>query len=373
MRTAFYVASHAVWVIIYLNNFFSHEKDKANDIYACVSFISKCMNVCISVSQVFVCLQGVERKISKANHLMENMSMQHVLWKSELKTAKNKIKTSPSDALITAACICYHGPLDNRTRAELMHDWLNRCEMGNFDPSFHLGRQVKPVSLSAKIDRLMKPGYMTESVHSIQHGDTYPAGEALSHRDDVSSVHESLHERASSASSMPQMNIYKHQPSIYDTGISFKTEIRVLDPIDAVPINSEVDSIDASSVSSKNLLAVRENFTLQDVLSSFEELSIWKLKNLPTDVYSIHNALLMRVSCKNRLHCWPLLVDPDNKAEMWVRVLQGSQNIISDPNPRNHTIGTCLFGIDNIFHCYMYDITWGQFQLYCSDNHCVTP
>ena len=82
---------------------------------------------CVFPGLTDVCgLQGVEKRIAKANNLMENMSMQHTLWKSELKLAKSKIKTAPGDALLTAACVCYHGPLDNNTRADLMNDWLNR-------------------------------------------------------------------------------------------------------------------------------------------------------------------------------------------------------------------------------------------------------
>ena len=119
--------------------------------------------------------------------------------------------------------------------------------------------------------------------------------EIASHRgDDASSIHET--ERASSASSIPQLSLYRHQPSVYDTGIGFKTEIRVLDNMEAsIHGNPELESIDASSISSLNLLSVRENYTLQDVLSNYNELSEWKLKVLPCDIHSIHNALIMKV------------------------------------------------------------------------------
>ena len=66
------------------------------------------------------------------------------------------------------------------------------------------------------------------------------------------------------------------------------------------------------------------------MLSSFEELSDWKLRSLPTDVHSLHNALIMRVCCHNRKHCWPLLVDPNEQAELWVEALQDSINVIRD-------------------------------------------
>lgn len=64
----------------------------------------------------------------------------------------------------------------------------------------------------------------------------------------------------------------------------------------------------------------------QDILSDFDELSDWRMRSLPTDLHAQQNALLMRVSCHNRRHCWPLLLDPDNQAEMWVKALQGSRN-----------------------------------------------
>ena len=139
---------------------------------------------------------------------------------------------------------------------------------------------------------------LVESIHVFDYipwqVELYQA-EVASHRgDDASSIHET--ERASSASSVPQMSLYKHHPSVYDTSIGFKTEIRILDNVDTnIHGNPDLESIDASSVSSRNLLAVREGYTLQDVLSNYDELSDWKLKGLPTDVHSIHNALIMKV------------------------------------------------------------------------------
>ena len=139
-------------------------------------------------------LQALNKEIAKANHLMDNMTLQHDTWRKELKRAKDKVKTAPGDALLTAACVCYHGALDNRTRADLMHDWLNRCELGNFDPSLRLGKQVKAVSLSARLDTLIKSGSVptaagggmpgTESVHSIQQAE-YPGADGTSNRGTV--------------------------------------------------------------------------------------------------------------------------------------------------------------------------------------------
>jgi len=49
--------------------------------------------------------------------------MQHYLWKSELKKARNHVLTAPGDALVTAACVLYHGPLEDKFRAELLQVW----------------------------------------------------------------------------------------------------------------------------------------------------------------------------------------------------------------------------------------------------------
>lgn len=63
--------------------------------------------------------------------------------------------------------------------------------------------------------------------------------------------------------------------------------------------NVDLESVDAGSTSFRNLLAIRDSFTLQGVLSTFDEQSDWKIKNLPTDIHSLHNALIMRVSVLN--------------------------------------------------------------------------
>ncbi len=282
---------------------------------------------------------------------MENMKEQHALWKSELKQSKSRMKTAPADALLVAACVCYHFPLDNSTRASLMDDWLNRCDNSNFDPMLKPGHHMKLLSLSAKMENFMsKPTFsITDSVPSLQQVDNCQS-EIQSHRgDDVSSMQET--ERASSASSVPQATIYKHSPTVYDASVNYKTEIRVLG--NAVQSSAPVDleSIDASSVSTRNLLAVRDNFTLQEVLSDFEELGSWKLQGLPSDVHSVHNVLLLRVAVVYWRHSWPVLIDPDNKAEVWIRALQGSsrkiqkQVVVEENLPA--PAGTCmtLYGV----------------------------
>ncbi len=70
--------------------------------------------------------QAIQRRIDKASHLMDNMSMQNGMWRHALRRAKDHIKTAPPDSLVTAALAVYHGPLDQAVRSQLLNDWLNR-------------------------------------------------------------------------------------------------------------------------------------------------------------------------------------------------------------------------------------------------------
>ena len=73
-----------------------------------------------------------------------------------------------------------------------------------------------------------------------------------------------------------------------------------------------------------NLLHVRDDFTLQGIIGSFEELSRWRTSGKPWDVHRVHNALIMRACCCDNQNYWPCLLDPDNVAETWVRALRAS-------------------------------------------------
>lgn len=283
----------------------------------------------------------MERRIAKASLLLEQSAPQHGLWKMQLRQCKRELRTLPGDALLTAACLTYHGLLDSRTRAELTADWMNRCELNNFDLDAQYVRQIRQVSLTGRLQEsaVKGPGTgagwsatATDYVHSIQRLDLPLPDPPLSHLhrgDDGSSIYET--ERASSVSSMHQMALYRPTHSIYDTAMMFKTELRVLDPMnDGGVNNADTESID-TSWSLKSLLDVRENYAVQEILSSFDELSDWKLQGLPSDLQSVHNALLMRTAGSTLLHRWPLLIDPDEQAAMWLRAVQRSQrNVITD-------------------------------------------
>ncbi|XP_023931630.1 dynein heavy chain 6, axonemal-like [Lingula anatina] len=265
-----------------------------------------------------------ENKIHEATTLMDNMSMQHRLWQQQLKQSKNKLKTAPGDSLLTAACVCYHGPLDTSTRTELLTNWLGRCHIGNFDPKLKAGKRRKGNTLSAKLDNLLATT-LTPSASELSLN--------VSHREEVNRLHVKhtvTEEEPSILSSPPSVEGKVSPPKeavVYDTGSVFVMESKLLS-------NNTDYLVDFDPVlhagKSKGLVSVRKNFTLEDVLSTFEELSDWKLKNMPINMHAIHNALIMRVCCHNRKHCWPLLVDPDGQAEKWVGMLQDSPNCIKE-------------------------------------------
>ena len=257
-------------------------------------------------------LQNIEKKIARAVNLMENMSMQHFMWKSELRKAKHQILTAPGDALITAACVCYQGPLTDKLRAELLHDWLDRCKQGNFKLPRAIGQEIYPF------------GNGFDGMFSFDKNKD---------RDSLSDVSSSVTESQSDQSALPEVRTYKYQPVVYDTSKYYKSELKRQGSVEYQP-KSNVDE-DSDDEEEQSLLVTRNSYTLQEILSEFDELSKWRLEHLPTDLHSVQNALMMRVSCYNRKHCWPLLIDPDNQAEKWVRAIQASNKIFSEKDVRD--------------------------------------
>lgn len=245
---------------------------------------------------------------------MENMSMQHFMWKSELRKAKHQIFTAPGDALITAACVCYQGPLSDKLRGELLQDWLDRCKQGNFKLPQFVGQDVYQLSTSIE-------GWF--------------GFESQRERDSVSDASSSQADSHSDVGllPLPEVHTYKYQPVVYDTSKYYKSELKRHGSVEYEP--SSADQDDSDDEEEQSPLLTRNLYSLQEILSDFDELSKWRLENLPTDLHSVQNALLMRVSCYNRKHCWPLLIDPDNQAETWVKAVQISKNIFSEKDVRD--------------------------------------
>lgn len=193
-------------------------------------------------------IQVLDKEIAKASHVMNTMTPQHVFWKSQQKKSKSRLRTCCPDAMLTAAAVCYFGPLSAADRNALLDDWLSRCEHGNFS-----GTDV--------VDRLD----MKEKVD-----------------------------------------------------------------YDSEKISTSNDSGDAASLTSRNPLAVREDFSIIDVLSNYDEQSRWRVHNLGMDQTAVYNALIMRASSLNMALAWPLLVDTNCLAEKWVRALELYDNEIHE-------------------------------------------
>ena len=250
---------------------------------------------------------------------MSNMAMQHRMWKKELSQGRLKVVTAPGDALVTAACVCYHGPLTRQARMQLLHDWLISCKNGHFIANFpSSGHQIETIG-----GHLESNSSVSQLLMATQHR-RESQNEAMSNGDKSSMLQDSSF-TSKMARAMP--NTARHSAP-YDPSIHFDADT----PEPMADDRSE----DSRSTGGQtvNLLQTRPNFSLPDVLSSFEELSVWKKQNLSMNAHAIENALIMRVCCKNRKHCWPLLVDTEGEAETWVRFLQNSKNTINEEDLR---------------------------------------
>ncbi|KAH9487912.1 hypothetical protein Btru_067436 [Bulinus truncatus] len=254
-------------------------------------------------------IQAVERKIACANNLMENMSMQHFLWRSELKKTRRHTKCAPGDALLTAACVAYHGPLDDKSRLDLMQNWMDLIRQNTLNAQAY--ENSDPYSITAKLE------FLKDSITGRRDSD-----------DQSELGQENELNQSGSKSSYPQVKTFRYMSAVYDSSKYYKSELKRQGTMESVVPEQEFIQDDDDD-DEQIILPTRPNLTLQEILSDFDELSEWRMLNLPTDLHSVQNALMMRVCCHNRKHCWPLLIDPDNQAEMWVKALHKSHNIFT--------------------------------------------
>ncbi|XP_074658718.1 dynein heavy chain domain-containing protein 1-like, partial [Tubulanus polymorphus] len=214
-------------------------------------------------------IQAIENKISEAVNVMDNMAVEKQRWQTDRKLSKRKLNSLHGDALLSAAIVCYFGPLNNQYRLRLLNDWLERCKSGIFDVAMETtGRGTY---VTSKIDRVFQTRcFIAESVTSL------PAGE---------------------------------NPNI-------GTPIKQYS-------SSSASSMGGRNSADQNYLRIRDNFCLEEILSSFEEQGDWYKRHLPTDLRTVQNILTMRTSADNCRHCWTLLIDPENLGEQYVRLLRG--------------------------------------------------
>lgn len=70
--------------------------------------------------------------------------------------------------------------------------------------------------------------------------------------------------------------------------------------------------------------------SLKAILAAPNELEDWRRNDLPTNEQAVNNALILRSCGDDRTRAWPLLIDPYNQAELWIRALhQGILNHMS--------------------------------------------
>lgn len=70
-----------------------------------------------------------------------------------------------------------------------------------------------------------------------------------------------------------------------------------------------------------NTVPLREGVSLKAILAAPNELEDWKRNDLPMNEQAVHSALILRSCGDDRSRAWPLLIDPHNQAELWIRAM----------------------------------------------------
>ena len=65
----------------------------------------------------------------------------------------------------------------------------------------------------------------------------------------------------------------------------------------------------------------RNDFSLQEILSSNEELYTWRNSGMSANAQAVENALIIRAVCDLASKHWPLLVDTDLQSYAWLKCL----------------------------------------------------
>ncbi|CCW63595.1 unnamed protein product [Phytomonas sp. EM1] len=79
-------------------------------------------------------------------------------------------------------------------------------------------------------------------------------------------------------------------------------------------------------------IPVSDDFSLEKFCGNPIEIQEWKLQQLPVDSFSVSNAVIMKNSSR-----WPLLVDPQQQANNWIRNLEREhQLVVVQPSGNNY-------------------------------------
>nr|XP_006818816.1 PREDICTED: uncharacterized protein LOC100376274 [Saccoglossus kowalevskii] len=246
-----------------------------------------------SVRNMEKSMRETQKHIAKATALVDNMSTQNTEWRSRLSQAQYEYNTAPGDALIAAACVCYHGPMEQFARDVLVQDWIERCRTGkfvlqSFETELPVAQSVTPaLELVIQANKDEKPGSRKGS-----------------------------RETNSAGSTKLKLQAEVEAESIYSDGTIDREET----PDTAIGSLGYSDLHDA--LTPANIVQIRDPFTLQDVLSSVEEQGDWYHRSIPHDNFAVQNALILRSYGRDGRYSWPLIIDPDNQAGSWIQLLQ---------------------------------------------------
>ncbi|XP_073235787.1 dynein heavy chain domain-containing protein 1-like [Porites lutea] len=227
---------------------------------ALATFVSSTLWVVSFVIHAGIFPQSIEAVKAKGAALVDSLFTYSDLWHNRRSSAQQRLLTAPGDALVTAAAVCYLGPLAPAAREHLFSDWLQVCD-GTF-------RDTK--------------------------------------------------ERLLSLSSMV-LDDARNKASVDDNCTGRESR-------------PTTQSTLASTLATGNL-PLRKDVSLQTILSSPNEVDEWRRNDLPTDEHALQNVLILRSCGDDRSRAWPLLIDPHNQAELWIRALHEDDALGNQSRP----------------------------------------
>jgi dynein heavy chain len=85
-----------------------------------------------------------------------------------------------------------------------------------------------------------------------------------------------------------------------------------------------------------------EEYSLQDVLGNPVQIRSWQVDKLPTDSFSVDNAIIYDNSDR-----WPLMIDPQMQANIWIRAMEEKNQIVvlkpsTDAKEISRALDNCL-------------------------------
>jgi dynein heavy chain, axonemal len=91
-------------------------------------------------------------------------------------------------------------------------------------------------------------------------------------------------------------------------------------------IENWIKLVKSNSIPSSN------DFSIQKILGDQVKIRDWTMSHLPSDVFSIDNAIIMEYSPK-----WPLIIDPQVQANGWIKSMEGTRLVILRQSSENLT------------------------------------